>query len=303
MAEDRTGFGEHLEVLRALAEESDATVPTSLRSSMLAAAGGARAAHLPPAAPGTPAGLLVEVSDALDAELASLTPAQWASFALVGWSVRDVVAHLAAVHEVLVPRLTGLDESAVTPAELHVATEEATDELRGASPHEAAERWRRSVAGLRHGLSVCDTDVSWLGLVVPAEKVIVDRAFETWIHADDIRRATGRVPLDPSDPHLRLLCDLAVELLPLGLLLTERPHDALVTLDLHGPGGGIWQVPLGSGAASGLAFTVQAPARELCLLMGDRVDAADLRWAVHGDDRAAPVVRDLMAAAPVFARP
>ena len=296
-------FEEHLDLLRALEDDVRGSVPPDLLATMLQAATTARPPAMPHAPVGTPAALLVEVSEALDAELATFDEREWSALALVGWSVRDTVAHLAAVHEVLVSRLLGRDDAPITHPELHVATEQVVDELRAASYPAARDRWARSVTQLRHGTAVADTPIEWLGLVVPAEKVIVDRAFETWIHADDIRRATGRPTVDPSDPHLRLLCDLAVELLPVGLLLTERPHDAVVTVELTGPGGGTWTMPLGSGAANGVELALRAPARELCLLMGDRLDVADLRWTAQGDARADAVMRDLMAAAPVFARP
>lgn len=257
---------------------------------------------LPEAPVGTPAGLLVEVSDGLHDLLVELTPAEWHAAALVGWTVRDVVAHLAAVHEALLLRIHGHDPSPVTLEGLHLANERVIDELRAAHVDATRVRWHDSVVGLRHGIATSDSLVPWLGLEIPPVKVAVDRSFETWIHANDIRRAVGRPEEDPSDPHLRVLCDLAVELLPLGLLLTERPHDALVRLELTGPGGGTWTMPLGTGAASGLDVHLRMPARELCLLMGDRLDHTALQYEVQGDPRAAAVVRDLTLAAPVFAR-
>lgn len=303
MPGDGEPLEDRLDALRALEEDVRAAVPPHLLASLLDTALEARRPVVPAAAPGTAEGALVEASEALDADLASLTPAEWQAAALVGWMVRDVVGHLAAVHEVLAPRLTGLTDAPITLDELAAATERTIDELRRATVGETRDRWCHSVRRLQHGLAVCDTEVSWLGLVVPAAKVIADRAFETWIHANDIRLATGRPSVDPSGANLHVLCDLAVELLPLGLLLTERPHDALVTVHLHGDGGGTWTMPLGSGAESGVMLAFEAPARELCLLMGDRLDPADLRWTVHGGAPAEAIVRDLALAAPVFARP
>ncbi len=252
---------------------------------------------------GTPAGLLVEVSDALDADLETLDHEAWASPVIFGWSVQGVVAHLHAVHDVLLERLTGRNTEPVTALELDDATDRALLLSRGLAPEATRECWRASVVRLLHGLERCDTLVDWLGLVVPAEKVIVDRAFETWIHANDIRRATNRASLDPSGEHLKLLSDLAVELFPLALVVTSRPRDAVVTVNLAGPGGGTWTMPLGQSASSGVELALNASARELCLLMGDRIDPADFAYTARGDASAAEIARDLVDAAPVFARP
>lgn len=258
---------------------------------------------MPVAERGTPAGLLVEVSEALEADLETLDDDAWASPVAFGWSVQGVVAHLAAVHDVLIERLTGRTDRPVTMIELDDATEYALAAARGLEPEATRELWRASVLRLRHGLEVCDAPVDWLGLVVPREKTIVDRAFETWIHANDIRRATNRASLDPSGEHLKLLSDLAIELLPQALVVTSRPRDAVVTVNLSGAGGGTWTMPLGIGAVSGVEVVFNASARELCLLMGDRIDAADFAFTARGDALAADIARDLVDAASVFARP
>lgn len=258
---------------------------------------------LPPAPVGTPAGLFVEVSDSLDDLVAGFGAPEWHAAALVGWTVRDVLAHLTAVHEVLAGRLEGAESGPVTVPELHRANERVIDELRLGGIDATHRRWRAGVGRVRLAVAGAEAAiVPWLGLEPPAVAVLVDRAFETWIHADDIRRAVGLPGVDPSDPHLRILCDLAAQLLPVALQRTGRAHDAVVTLDLTGPGGGIWTVPLGAGAAGGRAVRITAPARELCLVMGDRLDPTELTWVADGDPGAAAVARDLALAAPVFAR-
>jgi len=252
---------------------------------------------------GTPAGLLVEVSEALEADLETLDDDAWASPVVFGWSVQGVVAHLVAVHDVLIERLTGRTDRPVTMIEIADATESALAAACGLEPDVTRKLWRASVLRLRQGLEVCDAPVDWFGLVVPRGKTIVDRAFETWIHANDIRRATNRASLDPSGEHLKLLSDLAIELLPQTLVVTSRPRDAVVSVNLSGAGGGTWTMPLGAGAVSGVEVVLNASARELCLLMGDRIDATDFAFTARGDASAADIARDLVDAASVFARP
>jgi len=72
----------------------------------------------------------------------------------------------------------------------------------------------------------------------------VVRAFELWVHENDIRRAVGLPPSVPDAPVLRLMSDLAARLLPYAARTGLRePVD--VHLVLTGPGGGTWDVLVG----------------------------------------------------------
>src|SRR4051794_27317927 len=210
-------LGERLARLGVLGASLD-VAPVTTPDAVIDAALAARPRCVPPALPGTPMGLLVEVSDALDADLETLDHDAWAMPVLFGWTVRNVVTHLTAVHDVLFARLTGCTDAPVTMLEIDDASDRALAAGVDLDPEATRELWRASVVRLRHGLEMCDTPVNWLGLEVSGDKVIVDRAFETWIHANDIRRVTNRASLDPSGEHLKVLCDVAVELLPLAIL-------------------------------------------------------------------------------------
>jgi uncharacterized protein (TIGR03083 family) len=255
---------------------------------------------LPPST-GTPGGLLTEVCDALDAELAALSSDGWSTRVIFDWTVRDVVAHLIAVNELLVARLRADVQDPAEPADLVDATSEAQRELRDAPTDALIERLRRSVEHLQtsatHGAFV-----GWVGLRVPTCLAIVDRAFETWLHANDIRNAIGRASLDPSATSFHVLSDLAAKLLPMSLSVVGTPRDACVQLVLSGPGGGEWTLALGE-PEKGPQVHLGAAARDLCLLMGDRIDPRDFAYTVRGDEGAADVAADLVAAAPAFARP
>jgi uncharacterized protein (TIGR03083 family) len=255
---------------------------------------------LPPST-GTPGGLLTEVCDALDAELAALSSDGWSSPVIFDWTVRDVVAHLSAVNELLVARLRADAQDPIDAADLVDATSAAQLALREAPTDAVLERWRCSVADLqtsaRHGRLV-----GWVGLRVPTCLSLVDRAFETWIHANDIRNAINRASLDPSATSFNVLCDLAAKLLPMALSVTGCERDACVQLVLSGPGGGEWTLALRD-AEKGPQVHLGAAARDLCLLMGNRIDPRDFAYTVRGDEGAAEVAADIVAAAPAFARP
>jgi uncharacterized protein (TIGR03083 family) len=256
---------------------------------------------LPPST-GTPGGLLAEVCDALDAELTALSSDSWTLPVIFDWSVRDVVAHLLTINEILVARLRDDVQQPLDPAELAELDADMRRTLHDHSTDQLLARWRRSVLDLQE-FARHDCTVGWVGLTVPMCTSLVDRAFETWLHANDIRSAINRASLDPSAQSFRVLSDLAAKLLPLALTVTGREHNACLQLVLSGPGGGEWSLPLGAGGEDGTQLQITAAARDLCLLMGDRIDPRDFAYTVRGDGAAAEIAEDIVAAAPAFARP
>ena len=130
--------------------------------------------------------------------------------------------------------------------------------------------------------------------------LMVLRAFEVWTHNDDIRRALGR-PLDaPDGARLALMSDLAVNALPLGLLMTGRPGaKRTARIVLTGPGGGSWSQSLAIGEPAGPPdVLVVADVVDFCRLAARRIPADDLVCHVEGDRQLAA---DVLAGVAVFA--
>jgi len=120
----------------------------------------------------------------------------------------------------------------------------------------------------------------------PLRDALVQRAFETWIHRDDIARLVGRPPSPPPPEQVRRIAALAVRSLP-GALRAHRvwaPGRA-VRVVLSGPGGGEWAVPLGHepAEASRMAATIATDAVEFCLLVAHRRGVDELPHAVTGE--------------------
>ena len=116
----------------------------------------------------------------------------------------------------------------------------------------------------------------------PGPEATLRKAFETWIHADDVRVALGRPPSPPAPAHLHAVVALGVRLLPpaIGAIGAGRPGGA-VALALGDPGGGRWTVPApGDGP---VAATVTTQAAEFFYLMGNRRDPATVAATVTGD--------------------
>ncbi|MEU6476166.1 zf-HC2 domain-containing protein [Streptomyces sp. NPDC047017] len=111
--------------------------------------------------------------------------------------------------------------------------------------------------------------VPYGGFELPLRDALLDRAFECWVHAEDIAEAVD-YPYDPPAPrHLHQLISLAARMLPGALAARRRAGLAapartrqLVTagepgrslrLEIEGLGGGEWLIPLDAPGAAGSA--------------------------------------------------
>ena len=94
-----------------------------------------------------------------------------------------------------------------------------------------------------------------------------------------------------------------MQLLPAALQLGGKCRAATLQISLTGPGGGDWTLDLDGGAGESCCTAfMSAAARDLCLLMGDRIDPRDFACTVRGDEAASALVEDLLRCASAFAR-
>src|SRR6266540_7499658 len=133
-------------------------------------------------------------------------------------------------------------------------------------------------------------------------EVYLARAFETWIHADDIRGALGRPPRPPQPWHLAPLADLHVRSLPAALAVSGRAHPGrTATVRLTGPGGATWHIPLAPLAPGPPAaepdVTVTADVLDYCYAAANRRDTDTVPRTVEGDQALAD---DLFAVLATF---
>lgn len=146
-------------------------------------------------------------------------------------------------------------------------------------------RARAVVRGVSGDVRVLEREASLAGaerVRAPARDALVQRAFETWTHADDIRAVVG-LPLEPpGGEHLRLVVELGAGLLPRAL---RRPYPGRTArLRLTGPGAGEWLVPLAPGEAPGVPdVTVTARAEDFCRLIAGRILPARFPHDADGD--------------------
>ncbi|MFI6909563.1 maleylpyruvate isomerase family mycothiol-dependent enzyme [Nonomuraea sp. NPDC050394] len=247
--------------------------PARLRERVLSRARGRRQpATAEVAAVAVPYATQVALMDEL---LAELSVPQWDAPVPKHGTVRAMVEHLAA-NDARVAQFMGV-------------------RAREAPVH---RRWREQagallerVAGGAHAL--LGVEVALAG-TRPARgslrQAMVQRAFETWTHAEDIRAAVGRPRgAPPAGEHLRQIVEFGLGMLPRALKGPRRHVSA--TFVLTGPGGGTWTVPLAE-PSERVAVLLSAEAAGFCTLLAGR--AREFPYAAEGDPGLA---RDLVAAA------
>jgi uncharacterized protein (TIGR03083 family) len=245
--------------------------PPALRESVLAAARERRA----PRPPSTLVGAYAGQASLLDDLLARIGMDGWMRTTPRHDTVGGVVAHLAR-------------NDAMLAADAGLPTVTVPDLATGAVRAAWREQSQVLVRGLTGGLDL-DRPVrlaSPRGAPVrPLRDALVQRAFETWIHLEDIAAAVGRAQPVPPPEQVRRIVDLAVALLPEAVRAKNAGRAGhAVRLVLEGGGGGEWTFPVGR-ARPGRAteVTIVADAVEFARLVANRRSPATLRYAAGGD--------------------
>ncbi|MFJ1671862.1 maleylpyruvate isomerase family mycothiol-dependent enzyme [Streptomyces bottropensis] len=225
---------------------------------------------------------------------------RWGTPVVHDWDAHATVAHLVAADEHLAVRL-GLDSplpASHIPAGMPAGeawarrTADVIAHEHGRTPQETVATWAAQAAALLATPEAADPElaarpVSVMGLRLPVADHFVVRAFEAWIHTDDIGRALGLPVPPPPDEHLWSLVRLAVRILGLAL------HDAApVLLEVTGPTGTSWI--LGDDTGPVRAELTLAPV-DFCLLVGGRHTPGGVPRGITGDEAAARNVLDRAA--------
>jgi len=286
------------------ADQGPVILPAGLRERVMAASLLAREAGHPvpsvPAISGTEA--FGRAADAFYGLLTALDEQDWARPALRGLDVQGLTGHLIGVEEDIQRAMAGDPAMADTD---HVAsTQDAAVRQAGRSPALTMRDWRRAADQTLEQARACasggqDGDgyadrIAVHGIRLSLDDLLVVRAFELWVHENDIRRCADLVPSVPDPPVLRLMSDLAARLLPYAAARTGLREPVEVHLVLTGPGGGTWDVTVGPESADqGTAWDVAivTDAVGFCRLAANRTTPAELASHITGDaGRAAEVL-------------
>jgi uncharacterized protein (TIGR03083 family) len=275
-------------------------VPTGLRERVIAAAIRARAAGRPDPVPPaiSPDEAFSRTADAFHGMLRELPDADWAQPALRDLDVQGLVGHLTGVEEDVQRSLLG--DPAVAAADHVASTQAAAVRQAGRPPAQTCAEWRlaadRTIELVRAG--DLGAEVAVHGLHIPLSLLLVVRAFELWVHENDIRQAAALPPSVPDPSTLSLMTEVAARLLPHAAARTGVDKPTTLHLVLTGPGGGTWDVPIGQGTAEPADVAIVSDAVDFCRLVANRATPAGLNLHITGDaERAAAV----LAAAPVLA--
>ncbi|MEU1573818.1 zf-HC2 domain-containing protein [Streptomyces collinus] len=274
----------------------------------------------------------------LDALLQDFGDAEWHAPVRLRWfradaatsrrtTVAGVIAHLLSV-DGLVAVALGLDDP-LGDVPSRKPTPAARTEALWRASHFPPTRfvrapWREQSHGLVRTVSFTGggagkMPVPYGDFELPLHDAMLDRAFECWVHAEDIADAVD-YPYDPPSPrHLHRMIDLAARMLPTALahrrragLASPAHHRHLVAagepgrslrLEIEGSGGGEWLIPLDSPAAKGSAehevAHVALDGVEFCRLAAGHVPPQEAAAGQVGDRDA---IRDVLFAAASLSR-
>ncbi|MFB7289481.1 maleylpyruvate isomerase N-terminal domain-containing protein [Actinacidiphila glaucinigra] len=267
----------------------------------------------------------------LDALLADLGEPEWDMPVKLIWAggtreltLCGVLAHLGSVDGVVATAL-GLDDplGPGAPRTRLERTALAGERCRRHTHAFVRNKWRTQTRDIVRTLSFAGSatgglPVDFADAVVPMRDALIDRAFECWIHAEDIAQALDYPEYGPpAAPHLNRMIDLAARMLPTALAALRQAGLAestakLVragtpgrTLDLHveGSGGGHWYISLDSPGAIGTPEAVVAEIAvdqlDFCQLAAGHIAPGRIAAGRDGDSAA---IRDVLHATASLSR-
>ena len=272
------------------ADREPPLLPPGLRERVLAASLRARDAGRPvPDAPEISAAeAFSRAASAFFTALCFLSDDDWRTPVLRDLDVQGLVGHLLGVEYDVHRALAG--DPAVADADHVGSTQAAAVRQAAGAPAGTRAEWRHAADRTLDLVRSADgrAVVALHGLRLPVRTLLIVRAFELWTHENDIRRAVGWAASVPDPSTLRLMTDLAAGLLPqAGAGLGEATDVRLV---LTGPGGGTWDVTVGSGPPAAASVAIVTDAVGFCRLAANRVTPAELDVSVTGDPARAAAV-------------
>ena len=228
----------------------------------------------------------------LTAILSALGDAQWRlPSRCEGWTVADVVLHLAQTNEMAIASVEDRIPEYLDAVGRSLGGRSTMGNVDdGAARMVASERdrplaglkarWRSTVDEFLARLADADFHrrVTWVAGELSVRTLVTTRLAETWIHTGDVADGLG-VALQPTE-RLQHVARLAWRTLPYAFVRERRQLTGPVAFDLRGPAGGEWRFmppepPL---------TTVRGDGVELCLVAARRVDADQTSLTAEGPD-------------------
>jgi uncharacterized protein (TIGR03084 family) len=221
---------------------------------------------------------LVAEQDRLEAILSALSDDEWVSpSGAAGWTLADVVLHLAQTEELVVASVSGHAGADWHPG--GVSLDEAVDQMvraEQAPPAEIFQRWRSARRAAVSALRQADPQrrYPWAAMPLKPKTLATTRLAEHWAHGLDITGPLG-VPFPDTD-RLHHIAWLGHSSLPYVFTFAgQQPRE--VRCELTAPDGSTWHF----GPASADS-TITGPAGAFCRVGARRLRPQDSGLVARG---------------------
>jgi uncharacterized protein (TIGR03084 family) len=221
--------------------------------------------------------------------LAGLDDVDWARPSRCdGWSVADVVLHLAQTDEMALGSATGrfeemlarLTDGAGPAGTVDEGADAMVGRERGQPGDAVRDRWQSGADTLVGALAAADPHdrVTWVAGPLSIRTLVTTRLAETWVHTGDVAAVFGK-DVAPT-ARLEHIARLAWRTVPYAFARAGRALAGPVAFELRGPSGEHWSfVP-----EQAPVTTIRGDAGELCLLATQRVRPAATGLRGDGPD-------------------
>lgn len=207
-----------------------------------------------------------------------------------GWTVSDVVLHLAQTGELALASIRGQMRESLTaagwagfdPADVDAAAAAAVARQRGPGPAELTARWRAAADAVVAAFATADPKarVPWVVGDLPVRTLATTRLAEAWIHSGDVATAIG-VKLEPTD-RLWHIARLAWRTLPYALKKAGQTLVAGVALELIAPDGSVWEF---NEEGKSALTVIRGHAEVFCEVAARRISGDESGLEASGPDR------------------
>ena len=208
-----------------------------------------------------------------------------------GWTVADVVLHLAQTDEMATASVQGRYRESIgslaaglpPTSDVDGAVDLMVARERGAPAAALRARWQAAADDLDAALAVTDPHlrVDWVTGQLSARSLATTRFSENWIHTGDVAEGLG-LDLPPSE-RLHHIARLAWRTLPYAFARSGRELAGPVAFALRAPSGNAWDFMPDEPAST----TITGDGAELCLVAARRLAPADTTLQADGPDGAA----------------
>lgn len=225
----------------------------------------------------------------LDGLVEGLDEEGWATAsACPGWTISDVLLHLAQTNEMATASARGsLADAAggwagISGDNVDDVAGQAVARDRGATGAEVHARWRTGADEMVAAFAACAPGdrLQWVAGDMAARSLATTRVAETWIHTEDVAEGLGVE--SPGTDRLWHVARLVHRTVPYAFARAGEGVPGEVRFELTPPGGGDPWV-FGPDDAPTI---ITGPALDLCRVAGQRAVAADTALRGEGPDAA-----------------